>query len=77
MLQELIEADFSGRISARWSQHTDARTAHRNGHREKTLATQAGGAGPGRLETARRQLLPQPAGRPFQQSYIPHYSVSD
>jgi hypothetical protein len=42
MLQELIEAELSGRISAQWNEHTEARTAFRNGHREKTLATQAG-----------------------------------
>jgi putative transposase len=42
MLQELIEAELSDRISAQWNEHTEARTAFRNGHREKTLATQAG-----------------------------------
>ena len=42
MLQELIEAELSGRISAQWNEHTEARTGYRNGHRDKTLATQAG-----------------------------------
>lgn len=42
MLQELIEAELSGRISAQWNEHTDARTTFRNDHREKTLATQTG-----------------------------------
>jgi putative transposase len=27
MLQELIEAELSGRIGAQWNEHTDARTA--------------------------------------------------
>ncbi|MFH9964077.1 transposase [Streptomyces mirabilis] len=42
MLQELIEAELSGRISAQWNEHTEDRTAYRNGHRDKTLTTQAG-----------------------------------
>ncbi|MFI1294480.1 transposase, partial [Streptomyces sp. NPDC020792] len=42
MLQELIEAELTGRIGAQWNEHTETRTAFRNGHRGKTLATQAG-----------------------------------
>jgi putative transposase len=42
MLQELIEAELSGRIGAQWNEHTETRTGYRNGHRDKTLATQAG-----------------------------------
>jgi putative transposase len=42
MLQELIEAEASARIGAEWNEHTDTRTALRNGHRDKTLTTQAG-----------------------------------
>jgi putative transposase len=42
MLQELIEAEAMARIGAQWNEHTDSRTALRNGHRERTLTTQAG-----------------------------------
>ncbi|MGY3204548.1 IS256 family transposase [Streptomyces sp. TE5632] len=42
MLQELIEAETTARIGAEWNEHTDTRTAFRNGHRDKTLTTQAG-----------------------------------
>uniref|UniRef100_UPI0038993BE3 IS256 family transposase n=1 Tax=Actinacidiphila oryziradicis TaxID=2571141 RepID=UPI0038993BE3 len=42
MLQELIEAEAAARIGAGWNEHTDTRTALRNGHRDKTLSTQAG-----------------------------------
>lgn len=31
MLQELIEAEASARIGAEWNEHTDTRTALRNG----------------------------------------------
>ncbi len=47
MLQELIEAEATARIGAEWNEHTDSRTALRNGHREKTLTTQAGDLGLG------------------------------
>ncbi|MEU2835476.1 IS256 family transposase, partial [Streptomyces lavendulae] len=40
--QELIEAEATARIGAEWGERTDARTAWRNGHREKTVTTQAG-----------------------------------
>lgn len=33
MLQELIEAEASAAIGAQWNEHTDTRTAWRNGHR--------------------------------------------
>ncbi|MEU9446432.1 IS256 family transposase [Streptomyces sp. NPDC048304] len=42
MLQELIESEAAARIGAEWNEHTEARTAYRNGHRGKTLTTQAG-----------------------------------
>jgi putative transposase len=42
MLQELIEAETAAKIGAEWNEHTDARTNYRNGHRDKTLTTQAG-----------------------------------
>jgi putative transposase len=42
MLQELIEAEASVAIGAGWNEHTDTRVALRNGHRDKTLTTQAG-----------------------------------
>jgi putative transposase len=42
MLQELIEAEATARIGAQWNEHTDTRTAFRNGHRDKTLTTAAG-----------------------------------
>ncbi|WP_435176056.1 IS256 family transposase [Actinacidiphila sp. bgisy145] len=42
MLQELIEAEATARIGAEWNEHTDTRIALRNGHRDKTLTTQAG-----------------------------------
>ena len=42
MLQELIEAEATARIGAGWNEHADSRTAYRDGHRDKTLTTQAG-----------------------------------
>lgn len=42
MLQELIEAEATARIGAEWNEHTETRVALRNGHRDKTLTTQAG-----------------------------------
>lgn len=33
MLQELIEAEATARISAEWNEHTETRTASRNRHR--------------------------------------------
>lgn len=42
ILQELIEAEATARIGAEWNEHTESRTTWRNGHREKTLTTQAG-----------------------------------
>lgn len=42
MLQELIEAEATARIGAEWNEHSDTRTGLRNGHRDKTLSTQAG-----------------------------------
>lgn len=41
ILQELIEAEATARIGAEWNEHTESRTTWRNGHREKTLTTQA------------------------------------
>lgn len=41
MLQELIEAEATARIGAEWNEHIEVRTALRNGHRNKTLITQA------------------------------------
>ncbi|MFF4331462.1 IS256 family transposase [Streptomyces sp. NPDC001591] len=42
LLQELIEAEATARIGAEWGERTETRTAWRNGHREKTMTTQAG-----------------------------------
>ncbi|WP_395292194.1 IS256 family transposase [Kitasatospora hibisci] len=42
MLQELIEAEATARIGAEPGERTEARTTWRNGHRDKTLTTQAG-----------------------------------
>jgi putative transposase len=42
MLQELIEAEATSHIGAGWNEQTETRTAFRNGHRDKTLTTQAG-----------------------------------
>ncbi|MFG3165277.1 IS256 family transposase [Streptomyces sp. NPDC048232] len=42
LLQELIEAEATTKIGAEWGEHTDTRTTWRNGHREKTMTTQAG-----------------------------------
>ncbi|XIJ58135.1 IS256 family transposase [Kitasatospora hibisci] len=42
ILQELIEAEATARIGAEPGERTDARTTWRNGHRDKTLTTQAG-----------------------------------
>lgn len=41
-LRELIEAEATTKIGAEWGEHTDTRTTRRNGHREKTVTTQAG-----------------------------------
>jgi putative transposase len=43
LLQELIETEASAKIGAERGEHTDTRTTWRNGHREKTVTTQAGG----------------------------------
>ncbi|MFD9053379.1 IS256 family transposase [Streptomyces zaomyceticus] len=42
LLQELTEAEATARIGAEWGERTDTRTTWRNGHREKTVTTQAG-----------------------------------
>ncbi|MFD7443931.1 transposase, partial [Streptomyces sp. NPDC059909] len=42
ILQELIEAEATTFIGAEPGEHTEARTNMRNGHRGKTLTTQAG-----------------------------------
>ncbi|MEV7776126.1 IS256 family transposase [Kitasatospora sp. NPDC086791] len=42
ILQELIEAEATARIGAEPGERTEARTTWRNGHRDKTLTTQAG-----------------------------------
>lgn len=42
MLQELIEAEAAAHIGAEWNTHTASRTAFRNEHCDKALATQAG-----------------------------------
>jgi len=41
LLQELIEAEATPKIGAGWGEHTGTRTTWRNGHREKTVTTQA------------------------------------
>jgi hypothetical protein len=41
-----IEAEATARIGAEWGEHTDTRTTWRDGHREKTLTTQAGDLDP-------------------------------
>jgi putative transposase len=41
LLQELIEAEATTKIGAEWGEHTGTRTTWRNGHREKTVTTQA------------------------------------
>jgi putative transposase len=45
MLQELIDAEATARIGAGWNEHTETRTALRNGNRDKTLTTAAGDLG--------------------------------
>ena len=42
VLQELIEAEAAEQIGAQWGEHADTRTTYRNGHRDRTLTTQAG-----------------------------------
>jgi putative transposase len=42
ILQELIEAEASAQIGAEWGERTETRTTYRNGHRDKTVTTQAG-----------------------------------
>ncbi len=42
LLQELIEAEATAQIGAEWNEHASTRTGYRNGHREKTVTTQAG-----------------------------------
>ncbi|MFD9471490.1 IS256 family transposase [Streptomyces goshikiensis] len=42
LLQELIEAEATARIGAEWGERTESRTGWRNGHRDKTVTTQAG-----------------------------------
>nr|WP_312023989.1 transposase [Streptomyces sp. WAC 04229] len=67
LLQELIEAEATTKIGAEWGEHTDTRTTWRNGHREKTMTTQAGDlelAIPKLRAHRRRPGLPQPTRRP-------------
>jgi hypothetical protein len=45
LLQELIGAEATPEIGAEWGEHTDTRATWRNGHREKTVTTQAGNPG--------------------------------
>ncbi|MET8216201.1 transposase [Streptomyces hirsutus] len=40
--QEPIEAEATARIGAEWGEHSGTRPTWRNGHREKTVTTQAG-----------------------------------
>jgi transposase-like protein len=42
LLQELIQAEAAARIGAESNEHTATRTGFRNGHRDKTVSTQAG-----------------------------------
>lgn len=42
IVQQLIEAEATAVIGAGWNEHSETRTALRNGHRDKTLTTQAG-----------------------------------
>lgn len=42
LLQELIEAEATAQIGAEWNEHASTRTGYRNGHRDKTVTTQAG-----------------------------------
>ncbi|MFI8856903.1 transposase [Streptomyces prasinus] len=48
MPQEPIEAEATSRIGAEWGEHSDVRTAWRDGHREKTVTvtTRAGAPEP-------------------------------
>lgn len=39
IVQELIEAEATAVIGAGWNEHSETRTALRNGHRDKTLTT--------------------------------------
>ncbi|MFJ2478221.1 transposase [Streptomyces sp. NPDC087659] len=41
ILQELIEAEATAHIGAEPGEHTETRMTWRNGHRDKTLTTQA------------------------------------
>ncbi|MFD8417519.1 transposase [Streptomyces sp. NPDC059650] len=60
-----MEAEATARIGAEWGEWTDTRTAWRNGHREKTLTTQAGDAALDRLRAgARPQLVDGPRTHP-------------
>ncbi len=63
VLQELIEAEATQHIGAAWGEHAETRTAYRNGHRERTLTTQAGDLEPA-IPKLRADLLPQPPGTP-------------
>ncbi|MEV6576446.1 IS256 family transposase [Streptomyces sp. NPDC051577] len=42
LLQELIEAEAASKLGAEWGERTESRTTWRNGHRDKTVTTQAG-----------------------------------
>ncbi|WP_374935959.1 transposase [Streptomyces sp. SM10] len=42
LLQELIEAEATAQIGAEWNEQTAGRTGYRNGHRDRTVTTQAG-----------------------------------
>ncbi|MFI9332165.1 IS256 family transposase [Kitasatospora sp. NPDC052868] len=58
LLQELIEAEATARIGAEPGEHTADRTTWRNGHRDKTLTTQAGDLEPAIPKVRTGSFLP-------------------
>ncbi|WP_254406345.1 transposase [Streptomyces sp. AC627_RSS907] len=59
LLQELTEAEAATRTGGGWGGHTDSRTTRRDGHREKTVTTQAGDLDLAIPGTAGRKLPPR------------------
>ncbi|WSV65070.1 transposase [Streptomyces sp. NBC_01013] len=63
LLQELIEAEATAQIGAERNEQTTTRTGYRNGHRDKTVTTQAGDLEPAIPRLRAGSFFPSPLER--------------